>query len=72
LLSLLHLGLEDYIVLKEGEGTYSPKHATIIDQDSETATILVPFVKGSTYVARGAILLKPLLNKIISAQGLRP
>lgn len=69
LLSLLHLGLEDYIVLKDEEGAYVPKHVTILDQDSEIATILVPLKKETEYVARGAILLKPLLNKIISVSG---
>jgi hypothetical protein len=69
LLSLLHLGLEDYIVIKEKSGVYYPKHATIIDQDTESATILVPISKDLPYVARGAILLKPLLTKIISVKG---
>lgn len=69
LLSLLHLGLEDYIVVKSAEGTYYPKHVTIIDQDSETATILAPISKDLPYVARGAILLKPLLNRIIIEKG---
>jgi hypothetical protein len=66
LLSLLHLGLEDYIVIKEQSGVYYPKHVTIIDQDTESATILVPISMNLPYVARGAILLKPLLTRIIS------
>jgi co-chaperonin GroES (HSP10) len=65
LLSLLHMGLEDYIVVKEKDGIYLPKHATIVDQDAETATILVPVSKDLPYVARGAILLKPLLSKVV-------
>lgn len=69
LLSLLHIGLEDYIVIKERDGVYFPKHATIIDQNSESATILVPVSKNLPYVARGAILLKPLLSKIIFQSG---
>lgn len=72
LLSLLHIGLEDYVVIKESDGAYYPKHATIVDQDAETATILVPFDSEKNYVARGAILLKPLLSQIISQQGTRP
>lgn len=69
LLSLLHLGLEDYIVIKEKTGTYFPKHVTIVGQDAENATILLPISGDSLYVARGAILLKPLLNKIILQNG---
>lgn len=72
LLSLLHVGLEDYIVIKEKDGVYFPKHATIVDQDSETATVLVPISNNLPYVARGAILLKPLLSKIISQPDEKP
>lgn len=66
LLSLLHIGLEDYIVVKGKDGGYYPKHVTVIDQDAETAQIIVPVARDLLYVARGAILLKPLLNQIIS------
>lgn len=65
ILSLLHLGLEDYIVIRKSPGVYYPRHATIIDQDSQNATILVPIQTETEYVARGAILLKPLLNQIL-------
>jgi hypothetical protein len=65
LLSLLHLGLEDYIVIKDGPGVYSAKHATILDQDAQTATVILPLGNHLQYVARGAILLKPVLNLIL-------
>lgn len=66
LLSLLHLGAEDYILIKKGKGVYYPKHATILDQDSTSATVLVPLEAQANYIARGAILLKPLLNQIVA------
>lgn len=65
LLSLLHIGLEDYIVVKTGPGVYEPKHVTILDQDNETATVMLPSQGDIPYIARGAILMKPLLFQIL-------
>lgn len=72
LLSILHLGLEDYIVIKEADGIYSPKRAVVLEQNSDNATILVNVTSSSKYVARGAILLKPLIDEIIKDKGLVP
>lgn len=66
LMSLLHLGDEDYILIKEKPGVYFPKHVTILDQDSESSTVLVPVDPKLQYIARGSILLKPLLNQIVA------
>jgi len=66
LLSLLHIGLEDYIVVQSKDGGFFPKHVTVIDQDSDVAQIIVPVASNLKYVSRGAILLKPLLNNIIT------
>jgi hypothetical protein len=68
LLSLLHLGTEDYIVIKSADGTYIPKHVTVIDQNKTTAKVFLPQAPGQEYVSRGAILLKPLLGPMVNSR----
>lgn len=72
LLALLHLGVEDYIVIKDKDGSFYPKHATIIDQNSKDATILLPVSPDESYVGRGSILLKPLLTEILTHSEVGP
>ena len=67
-LSLLHIGLEDYIVVKIGEGLYTPRHVTVLDQNEQHAVVMLPLEEKVPYVARGAILLKPVLSQILNRE----
>lgn len=67
-LSLLHIGLEDYIVVKIAKDLYTPRHVTVLDQNEKYAVVMLPLEEKVPYVARGAILLKPVLSQILNRE----
>jgi hypothetical protein len=63
--ALLHEGSDEYLLQRTGPGSFQPRRIIILDTQGFQALILGPVTAGTPIVARGAILLKPYLHRIL-------
>jgi len=66
--ALLHEGSDEYVLQRTGSNSFYPHRIIILDTEGPNALIMGPVTAGTAIVARGAILLKPYLHRILRAR----
>ena len=64
--ALLHVGLDDYVVVAADEGTWRPVKVSVGEQHQGSFEVLKGLQTGQTIVTRGAILLKPAVVQVLN------
>jgi hypothetical protein len=68
--ALLHIGLEDYVVLQTADGNWRPALVRVGEEHQGSFEVLQGVAAGQTIITRGTILLKPSVAQVL--QGGRP
>jgi cobalt-zinc-cadmium efflux system membrane fusion protein len=64
--AVLHEGSREYVFKELGSGEYAPQSVAIIDESENSAEVLGNLKPSDRIVARGAILLKPILSVLLN------
>ena len=60
----IHEGIQEYVWKEEAPGQFTPRPVSIVDEKMDSASVM-GLQPGDRIVARGAILLKPLLKSML-------
>lgn len=63
--SILYISNEEYVIQKKDNQIYIPRHVSVVKQENTSASVFGGFQAGDEIVSEGAILLKPLVEKLI-------
>jgi hypothetical protein len=63
--ALLHEGRQEYLLLQLGKGQYIPVAVYVLDTLGDQVLVIGKIKPGQNIVARGAILMKPQLHKLL-------
>jgi hypothetical protein len=70
--ALLHEGRQEYILAEIGVGQYFPVPIYILDTLDDSVLVIGKIKAGENIVSRGSILLKPIVHRLLRAQGIGP
>lgn len=63
--ALLHINLYDYVFVLAGDGLWKPQQVKVGEQHEGAFEVREGLSEGQTVISRGAILLKPSIDKIL-------
>jgi hypothetical protein len=68
--ALLHEGRQEFLLQEVAKGQYFPQPVYVLDTLGDSVLVIGKLMPGENIVSRGAILLKPLLHKLLRIHGL--
>jgi len=70
--ALLHEGRQEYLLVEIGKGQYFPIPIYVLDTLDDSVLVIGKIKAGQAIVSRGAILLKPIVHRLLRTQGNSP